>query len=118
MRVQTAVALGAAASALWAASAWAGPCGDDLYKADIEVGRRLDAIAAKGRTGVESSFATTHHQPTPATVAGAEQKLGDISEAQVKTVREFMAEAHKADDAGDKAACEKALSEARKLLGM
>jgi hypothetical protein len=104
--------------ALCPALAHAGPCAEDLYKADVDVGKRLEEIAASGKTGTESTFATAHHQPTPATVAGAEEKVGDISEAQVTAVRKYMAEAKQADDAGEKDACEKALSEARNLLGM
>ena len=100
------------------ALAYAGPCADDLYRASVDIGKRLDEIAAKGKGGAESTFATAHHQPTPSSVAGAEEKLGDISEAQVHAVREFMVEARKADDAGNKDACEKALLEARGLLGM
>ena len=79
---------------------------------------RLDAIAAKGRPGTESTFATMHRQPTPATVAGADENLGDVSEQDVRAVREYMTEARKADDANDRPACEKALTEARKILKM
>jgi hypothetical protein len=118
MRVRLPVALGGAAVALLAASAHAGPCAEDLYNAGVEIGKRLDAIAARGRAGAESTFATSHHQPTPATIAGAEEKLGDISEEQARAVHEYMAAAKRADDAGDKPACENALSEARKILGM
>jgi hypothetical protein len=100
------------------ALAYAGPCSEDLYRADEAIGKRLDALAAQGKSGAESNFATMHRQPTPATVAGAEEKVGDISEADAKAVRNYMAEAHKADDSGDKAACEKAISEARALLKM
>ncbi len=99
-------------------AAVAGPCTYDIYQADEKIGKALDAAATKGKRGKESTFATTHRQPTPATLAGAEQQLGDISEAQVKAVRDFMQEARKADGANDRPACEKALAEARKVLGM
>jgi hypothetical protein len=118
MRIGFAFALGAAASTLWAASALGGPCAEDLYKSNVDIGKRLDELAANGKAGTESSFATMHRQPTPATVAGAEEKVGDVSEAQANAVRGYLAEAKKADDAGDRAGCEKALSQARGLLGM
>ena len=118
MRVRIAVAPAAAALALLCASAHAGPCADDLYKAEVDIGKRLNELAARGRSGTESTFATLHRQPTPATIVGAEEKLGDVSEAQVKAVREYLAEAKKADDAGNKDACEQALLQARDLLGM
>ena len=113
-----ALAFAAIACALCPALSHAGPCAEDLYRAEVDVGKRLDQIAAAGKTGAELAFATTHHQPTPATIAGAEESVGDISSAQVKAVRQYMADAKKADDAGDKAACEQALSQARNLLGM
>lgn len=118
MRTGFAISICATALALWAASAEAGPCTEDLYRADVAIGKRLDELAARGRAGTESAFATMHRQPTPATIAGAEAQVGDITPAQVDAVRNFMAEAKKADEAGDKAACENALSEARKILGM
>jgi hypothetical protein len=117
MRAGFAAALFAAASALSAGGANAGSCKDDIYKAEVEIGKRLDAIAARGKTGAQSTFATTHHQPTPSTVAGAEEKVGDLSPAEVDAVHQWMAEAHKADAAGDSAGCEKALTQARGLLG-
>ena len=118
MSMRAAIAFAATVCALCPAPGRAGPCADDLYRAEVDIGKRLDAIAASGKTGAESTFATAHHQPTPATIAGAEEKVGDVSEAQVQAVREYMAEAKKADDAGDKSGCEQALSQARNLLGM
>ena len=116
MRAGFAAALFAAASALSAGGANAGPCAGDITKAEVEIGKRLEQLAAQGKPGSETTFATTHHQPTPATVAGAEEKVGDISEAQVNAVRQWMAEARKDDAAGDLDNCEKALAQARSLL--
>jgi len=118
MTIRAAVAFAAMACGLGPTASIAGPCADDLYKADLEIGKRLDELAARGKAGTESAFATMHRQPTPATIAGAEEKVGDVSQTQVDAVRGYLAEAKRADDAGDKAACEKALSEARGLMGM
>ena len=57
-----------------------------------------------------------HRQPTPLTIAGAEQKAGDLSEAEVKAIAEFMDEARKADAAGDAVACHKAIADAERML--
>ena len=57
-----------------------------------------------------------HRQPTPLTVAGAEDKAGDLSEADVKALGAFMDEARKADGAGDLAACRKALADLQRIL--
>ncbi len=118
MTTRAALAFAAFIGAFCPALAYAGPCAEDLYKAETAIDSRLDAIAARGRAGAESTFATTHHQPTPSTVAGAEGQLGDLSDTEVQAVRKFMADAKRADDAGDKPACEQALSQARQLLGM
>lgn len=118
MTVRAALAFVAVACTLTPAVARAGPCTDAIYRANLAINARLDAAAAKGKTGTESTFATTNHQPTPATVAAAEAKLGDVPEADVNAVREYMQAARGADEAGDKQACEKALSQARSILGM
>lgn len=78
----------------------------------------VDAIAAKGHVGVELTFATAHHQPTPATIAGAEAQVGDVSPSQAQEVHEFMLKARAADDQGDTPSCEAALAAAKKILGM
>ncbi len=118
MTVRAALALAAVACALTPEVARAGPCTDQIYQADVAINTRLDAAAAKGKSGTESTFATTNHQPTPASVAEAEAKLGDVPEAEVRALREYMQAARRADEAGDRPACEKALSQARSVLGM
>ena len=57
-----------------------------------------------------------HRQPSPLSVAGAEEKAGDLSEAEVKALAAFMDQARKADVAGDVAACQKALADADRML--
>ncbi len=109
--------LGAAIFMLVCVPALAGPCANDIYQADEAIGKKLDEAAAKGKGGAQSTFATTHHQPTPETIAGAEEQVGDISESVVKELRAFMQAARMADAAGDKAGCEKALAEAKSIIG-
>ena len=72
----------------------------------------------RARARRNPTFATSHRQPTPATIAGAEEKAGDIPASGVEDIRKFMVEARQADDAGDKAGCEKALAEAKTILGL
>ena len=82
---------------------------------------RLDAgLAAKARSGPtapESSGALAHHQPTPGSIAAAERSLGEISPEKGKIIREAMARAREADQAGDKAGCEQALKEVEQTVG-
>jgi hypothetical protein len=114
--VRYAMALAATVLALIAAPAGAGPCTDRIYQADLGVEKLLDAAAANGKPAAESSFATMHRQPTPGTVASAEQKAGDLSSAQVEAITKKLDEARDADDKGDRAGCEKALDEAERML--
>jgi hypothetical protein len=116
MAVRTAIALSVAALVLCAVAAHAGPCAGEIYDADIAINKRLDAAAAQGKTAPESGFATMHRQPTPQSIAGAEVKAGDLSEADVKALGAFMQEARKADGAGDLSACRKALADLQRIL--
>jgi hypothetical protein len=116
MIVRYAISSAGMALVLIAAPAHAGPCTDRIYQTDIAVEKLLDAAAAQGQPAVESTFATMHRQPTPRTVAGAEVRAGDLTPAQTQAIMDSMEVAHKADDAGDQAGCEKALGEAQNIL--
>ena len=111
MIVRHATALAGLAFILGAAPAHAGPCTDRIYQTDLTVSKLLDAAAAEGRPAPQSAFATMHRQPTPGSIASAEQQAGDLSSADVQAITEAMDVARHADDAGDRAGCEKALSE-------
>jgi hypothetical protein len=103
---------------LFSGTAHAGPCEHEIYDTDIALNKKLDAEAARGKAAPETQGALLHHQPTPLSVAGAEEKVGDISEADLKTIRTYMEEARKADAGGDLPACHKALADARQMLGL
>jgi len=118
MAVRAARWLSAAALALLSGPALAGPCTDEIYQADVVIGKRLDAIAAAGKPAPESNFATMHRQPTPRSVAGAEAQAGDLSETDLSALTQDMEEARKADAANDRAVCEKALADVRRILGV
>ena len=118
MRLRSASVLALAPLVLLPAAAHAGPCAPEIYDTDIALNKKLDALAARGKSGTETQGALIHRQPTPLSVAGAEEKLGDISEADLKTIRAYMDEARKADDGGDLPACRKALADARQMLGL
>ncbi len=118
MRVSFATASGAAAFALWTAASYAGPCADEIYQAQTALGKRLDAAAAQGKAAPESSFATTHHQPTPQSLASAEAQVGDLSDSDLNTITQDMDAARNADATNDHAGCEKALADVRRILGV
>jgi hypothetical protein len=118
MKISLTIASGAAALALWTGESIAGPCTDEVYQADVAIGKRLDAAAAAGKAAPESNFATMHRQPTPGTVARAETQVGDLSDADLNTLTQDMEAARKADAANDQAGCEKALADVRRILGV
>src|SRR5579872_1229168 len=116
MIVRHATALAGMALMLDAAPAYAGPCSDRIYQTDLEVAKLLDSAAAQGRTARQSAFATMHRQPTPGSVASAEQQAGALSTDEVQAITEAMDEARHADDEGDGDGCEKALSDVNRIL--
>src|SRR5271169_2519615 len=101
---------------LFAAPVHAGPCTDRIYETDLAVAKLLDAAAAQGRPAPESAFATMHRQPTPGSVATAEQQAGDLTADELQTITEAMDVARHADDSNDRAGCEKALSDVDHML--
>jgi hypothetical protein len=116
MIARHAMALSGVTLALCSAPVRAGPCTQQIYDAQNTVDKRLDAIAAAGKSGNQSVAATMHRQPTLNSVASAEEKLGDISEGDVQALRKDMDDARKADDTGNLAACLKAPDDARRIL--
>lgn len=116
--ISKSVMLAFGAVALLAPSAHAGPCTDALYQADVAINKRLDVAAAQGKSAAQSLGAQLHRQPTPGSIAAAEGKLGDLTDADVAAVQKDMDAARKADAAGDKAGCDKALADVRRILGV
>jgi hypothetical protein len=96
-------------------SAHAGPCAADIDRVQAQADARIDATAGRGRTGTESTAATDHREPTPESIARAEQRLDGSTAGQ--TALAALAQARQADAAGDASACERALDAARNALG-
>ena len=80
----------------------------------IEVDTRIEAIAGAGPSAKESTAATLNRQPTPGSLAAAEEKLGEGD--QMAEAVAALARARAADSANDKSACEKALADVRRVL--
>jgi len=118
MTVLRAIAGTLAVFCLSMSASYAGPCADDITRMEDQINRKLDAIAAAGPTGAQDATAYGKHlQPTPNTIATAEEKLRELSKGKFDAVKQFMDRARAADAAGDKAACEKALADAQRELG-
>ena len=97
-------------------ASYAGPCTDDIDKMQARIDAKLEAKAAVGPTGRQVG-ASTHVQPTPRSIAAAEEKLGEVSAETVAAVRQAMLRARAADSAGDKNACEHALADVQRAIG-
>ncbi len=116
MIVRQAAAVGGMAFIFGGAPAYAGPCTDRIYQTDLDVAKLLNSAAAQGRTRTESTSATMHRQPTPGSIASAEQEAGDLTSEEAQAITEAMDEARRADDQGDRAGCEKALGDVDRIL--
>jgi hypothetical protein len=97
--------------------AHAGPCSPAIDSMQARIDARLYADAAAGRAAKESTDALAHRQPTPDSIAGAEERLHDVSTQTVAAVKHAMERALAADNSGDTKACEQALAEAQSLIG-
>ncbi|MGA8154743.1 MAG: hypothetical protein WB822_00780 [Rhodoplanes sp.] len=112
--VQT-LLVSAAAMVLAILPSRAGPCTSEIDRLQAEVDAKIAATAAVGPTAPQSVDATLSHQPTPGSIAAAEEKLGegpDMTDAVAA-----LKHAREADNANDKSACDEALAEVRRLLG-
>ena len=76
----------------------------------------LDAKAASGPAARESAGALMDRQPTPGSIAAAEERLGDLSAQTTEVVAQGLVRARAADSAGDKNACEQALAEVQRAI--
>jgi hypothetical protein len=117
MTIQQLLVLSAAAVITSTIAAYAGPCSPEIERMQAHVDARVEAAAGAGPSAAESSDARLHRQPTPGSIAAAESGRGEISPQTVTAVRQAMARAREADQAGDKTACEQALAEVQRTIG-
>ncbi|MET0742603.1 MAG: hypothetical protein ABWY78_04455 [Microvirga sp.] len=114
MRVLQTTILSAAALALSCASTLAGPCTADIDRAQAQVDARIAAKAQAGPMAAESPGALLHRQPTPGSIATAEQRLGEG--ARPEEALAMLARARDADNANDAPACARALADVTRIL--
>jgi hypothetical protein len=105
------------AVAATASATYAGPCSDQIDAMQARIDAKLEAKAAAGPTAKQGVAAGMSVQPTPASIAAAEEKLGDISPKKVKAIKRGMARARVADKVGDLRACRKTLAAVQRVLG-
>jgi len=98
-------------------TSYADPCSKEIDRVQAKIDAQLEAAAAAGSSGAESTGATLHHQPTPESIAAAEGRLGELSPDQATAVFAAMRRARDANKAGNQNACEQALNEVNHILG-
>jgi hypothetical protein len=109
--------LGAIAFAASISASYAGPCTDAIGNMQVRIDAKLEAKAAAGPVAREGVSAGMSDQPTPRSMAAAEEKLGEVSPQTVDAIRQAMLRARAADGAGNKADCEQALADVQRLIG-
>jgi hypothetical protein len=118
MKIATMLALSAVTFAASISASLAGPCSAEIDAILVRIDAALNAAAAVGPGAPEQSIVGGRDiQPTPNSVANAEAKVGDISPEAFQQARDAVARARAADAAGDKVACEAALTEAQRTIG-
>jgi len=112
LMVGSAAALGASLSMAHAAS-----CAKDIDAMQARFDARLESTAASGRTAPQSIKADMSAQPTPSSIAKAEEKLGELNQHMVRNVRRAMTRARAAEARGNTRRCERELAIAERALG-
>jgi hypothetical protein len=115
MMIKPLLILSAAVLAASMSASYAGPCSSEIDRAQAQVDAMVEVQAATGPSGRETVGAMTHRQPTPGSVAAAEEKLGNGASAERALAA--LARAREADRAADAKACESALADVRRILG-
>jgi hypothetical protein len=94
----------------------AGPCLPEIAAVQARLDARLAAAEAGAPSAPESSAALRHQQPTPHSIADTLLALGKISPEKAKIIRERMAWARQADQAGNRTACQQALEDVERAI--
>ena len=116
MVVHRLMVLSAAAVAALTSSSFAGPCSLEIDRLQTRIQAMLAAEAAVGPSERESTSALLHRQPTPGSIAAAEERLREVSATRARVFSEALARSRAADRAGDKKTCEQALADVLRTI--
>ena len=109
------LAMSAAALMLSTLPSRAGPCSQTIDRAWTQVADIIQARLRAGRSAPQGITALLHRQPTPASVAAAEEKVGEMW-SPMETAVAALTRAREADRAEDKGACQQAVQDAERVL--
>jgi hypothetical protein len=102
----------ACATLVSSSASLAGSCSSEIERVQARIDSYLEAKADAGRRVGQSSIALLHHQPTVASIAGVEERLGELDTSRFETLALSMAIARASDRVGDKSVCERAIENA------
>ena len=94
----------------------ASSCSQGIDRAWVQVNAKIQARVAAGRSAPQGTIALLHHQPTPSSIAAAEETLVDIW-LPIETAVAALARAREADGINDRIACERALADVQRVIG-
>lgn len=114
MRPPRSIAWFAIASAASTAEALAGPCTVDIARMQDRLNAKLVAAIAAGHGGVQGPG---HRQPTPHSLALAEENLGTMAPGKVEVLRQLIRDARAADRIGDRKGCKNAIADLQSVIG-
>jgi hypothetical protein len=95
---------------------FASSCSQDIDRAWVQVNAEIRARVAAGRSAPQGTTAVLHRQPTPSSMAAAEETLVDIW-LPIETAVAALARAREADGINDRIACEGALADVQRVIG-
>ena len=108
--------LGAAVVAFSTHPSLANSCSQDIDRAWVQINAKIQARVAAGRSAPQGRMALLHHQPTPSSIAAAEETLVDIW-LPIEMAVAALARARQANGINDRIACERALGEVQSVIG-
>jgi hypothetical protein len=99
-------------------ASYAGVCSDEIDALQARIDAKVTATTAAGPPPTAGAVEGPNSvQPPPRSTAGVEERMGELKSEIVQSLRQSVAGARTADANGDKAACEQALAEVRRILG-
>ena len=101
---------------LAASPSYAGPCQRSIDRVQVQIDAVIEKRAASGPWAPESVDARRNYQPTPRSLAKAEEALG--TGAGLQSALNALGRARDADRGSDVALCNSELNEARRALGL
>jgi hypothetical protein len=117
MNIHRSTLVCATALAASMSAAYAGPCSPEITRVRQVIAARIHAKAGAAHAS-ESTAAKMHRQPTPRSIGAAEVAGGQTSPEEYNALNAAMARAVEADSAGNQSACEQALADAKRAMGL